>query len=296
MANENGSNQFVITSAGSLAFEAIDYPKLGRVAALFERSFYIEIDGHWICFGGSSLYLGPLNLQTNAPAKINWQASGLQLEDPVRISATEIHIGNRFSFSYRDAQPWHPDPIRNLDKTAINAGLTSLTEQAFNMVPREGLASFMFPEGSVTAVLPNATSAITGIKKLIGDGHSSPESILNPVTTLIGLGPGLTPSGDDFLGGMMITLKTLGEDETCRVLADAIERAAAATNEISRAHLYAAAQGIGAEPLHATIDDIISNREQALKSSLARLDSIGHSSGWDALTGVVITLQTWLSK
>jgi len=297
MANEVDSNHFSIISAGKLALNAIDYPKQGRIAALFERSFYIEVNGNWFCFGASSLPLGPLNLQTNVPANINWQASGLQLKDQVKISASHIHVANRLAFSYRGAELWQPDPIPDLDKkTTIAAGLASLTQQAFNIAPNEGLAAFLFPDGSLKTVLPSAAPAITEMTKFIRSRHPNAKSILEPVASLIGLGPGLTPSGDDFLGGMMITLSLLGENEKLRVLASTIVTAASVTNDISRAHLKAAAQGIGAEPLHATISDIVTNRDQALKASLERLDAIGHCSGWDALTGVAITLRAWLEK
>ena len=296
MADAYDSNQFAITSAGKLALVAIDYPKQGRVVALFEHSFYIQIDGNWICLGASSLSLGALNLLTDAPANINWQASGLQLEDQVKISATHIHIGHRFSFSYRNAKLWQPEPTTNFDKNTIAAGLAALSSQALSMAPAEGLASFIFPKNSLTTALPSATTAITKMKNFIGAGHSNAQDIQEPVAALIGLGPGLTPSGDDFLGGMMIALKMLGEDEKYRVLTNIVETCSSATNDISRAHLKAAAQGIGAEPLHATIGDITSNRNQALKASLEKLDAIGHCSGWDALTGAVITLRAWQEK
>ncbi|MBT6442084.1 MAG: DUF2877 domain-containing protein [Alphaproteobacteria bacterium] len=296
MADGYDSNQFAITSAGKLALDAIDYPKQGRVAAIFERSFYIQVDDHWICLGASSLTLGPLNLLTDAPANINWQASGLRLEDQVKISATHIHIGNRFAFSYRDAEPWQPDSITVLNTTTVAAGLTTLTQQAHSMAPTEGLASFIFPDGSLTTALPTAAPAIAEMTNFVGGEHSNAESILEPVTALIGLGPGLTPSGDDFLGGTMIALSILGEKEKLRCLENVVGEAGSATNDISRAHLKAAAQGIGAEPLHATIGAIISNQDQPLRDSLERLGAIGHCSGWDALTGVVITLRAWLEK
>jgi hypothetical protein len=296
MADEIGSNHFAITAAGKLALNAIDYPKHGRVTALFERSFYIETNDNWFCFGASSLPLGPLNLQTNVPANINWQASGLQLKDQVKISASHIHVGSRFAFSYRDAESWQPDLTIDLDKTTIAAGLATLTQQALSMAPAEGLTSFLFPDGSLIAALPSAAPAIAAMTKFIGDENPNSEIIRESVISLIGLGPGLTPSGDDFLGGMMIASSLLGEYEKLRILVDTVETAASATNDISRAHLKAAAQGIGAEPLHATISDIVTNRDQALKASLKRLDAIGHCSGWDALTGVVITLSAWLTN
>ncbi len=296
MADGQSANEFAITLAGDLALNAIDFPKYGRVAALFERSFYIEMAGDWICFGNSALSLGPLNAQTNAPPDTNWQASGLQLEDRVRISATHIHIGNRFAFSYRDAKRWQPDITTRLNKQTVTAGLNTLADHAFNVTPAEGLASFIFPDGSENTTLPTAASAIGKMKNFVQRGSNDPADIRDAVTTLIGMGPGLTPSGDDFLGGMMIALRILGEENKSTCLAEAIEEAASATNEISRAHLRAAAQGVGAEPLHAAISDIIADRSQNLSTSLKRLDAIGHCSGWDALTGVVIALRSWLAR
>jgi hypothetical protein len=296
MPDEYGNNQFAITSAGGLALEAIDYPKQGYVAALFEHSFYIKIISKWACIGPSSLPLGPLNLRTNAPNNINWGASGFQIDDPVKISATYIQIRNRYAFSYLDAEPWQPEPIINLNKTTTQAGLTTFTTQACDMAPAEGLASFIFSDNRSDATLPTAAQAIIEIREFLRDQDISSKSILKPVTSLIGLGPGLTPSGDDFLGGIMIMLSLLKQDDKINRLAGAIEIAASATNDISRAHLKAAAQGLGAEPLHATIGDITSNRGRELQVSLKRLNAIGHCSGWDALAGAVITLRAWLAQ
>ncbi|NKB21444.1 MAG: DUF2877 domain-containing protein [Alphaproteobacteria bacterium] len=296
MAEVNDTDQFSITAAGKLALGTIDFPKQGHIAALFERSFYAQINDNWICFGSSSLSMGPLNIRTDTPTSINWQASGLRLDDPVKNSATQIHIGNLFAFSYRDAKPWQPDPVTKLNKHTIIAGLATLTDQALSMAPTEGLASFIFPEGSLKTALPMAAPAVGAMRNFVQSHENNPSNILEPVTTLVGMGPGLTPSGDDFLGGMMITLCLLGEGGLCGCLANAVEMGASDTNDISRAHLKAAAQGIGAEPLHAVINDVISNRPQELTASLKRLDVIGHCSGWDALTGVVITLRAWLAR
>ena len=296
MPDANRHNKFTITVAGELALEAIDYPNQGYVAALFEHSFYIKVFGKWACIGTSSLPFGPLNLQTNAPNNINWQASGFEIGDPVKISATHIHIKNHYMFSYRDAELWRPEPISNLDKTAIQAGLNALKKQAQDMAPSDGLASLIFANNKLDARLSAASQAINEIDNFFRDQGTHTNSILKPVTSLIGLGPGLTPSGDDFLGGIMIMLRLLKQNNKIKRLAGAIEIAASATNEISQAHLKAAAQGLGAEPLHATISDIILNRSPELRASLQRLSTIGHCSGWDALAGAVIALRAWLAQ
>ena len=164
------------------------------------------------------------------------------------------------------------------------------------MAPSDGLASLIFANNRLDARLSTASQAINEIDNFFRDQGTHTNSILKPVTSLIGLGPGLTPSGDDFLGGIMIMLRLLKQNNKIKRLAGAIEIAASATNEISQAHLKAAAQGLGAEPLHATISDIILNRSPELQLSLQRLNAIGHCSGWDALAGAAIALRAWVPQ
>lgn len=105
-----------------------------------------------------------------------------------------------------------------------------------------------------------------------------------PDDALIGLGPGLTPAGDDFVGGALIALRAFGQ----HALADRIARwalplAGERTNRISRAHLECAAQGEGHEALH---DLLFSFDDKHLR----RLARIGHSSGMDAAAGALLAL------
>jgi len=105
-----------------------------------------------------------------------------------------------------------------------------------------------------------------------------------PDDTLIGLGPGLTPAGDDFVGGAMIALRAFGE----RALADriagwALPLAQTNTGKISRAHLACAAVGEGHEALH----DLLCTFE---KKHLERLARVGHTSGLDAAAGALLAL------
>ncbi len=101
---------------------------------------------------------------------------------------------------------------------------------------------------------------------------------------LIGLGPGLTPAGDDFVGGALIALRAAGNDALAdRVSAWALELAEERTSRISRAHLRCAAAGEGHEALH---DFLVTFG----KESLARLARLGHTSGLDAAAGALLAL------
>jgi hypothetical protein len=110
-----------------------------------------------------------------------------------------------------------------------------------------------------------------------------------PDDALIGLGPGLTPAGDDFVGGAMIALRAAGEAGlAARVAAWALPLAETRTGRISRAHLACAASGEGHEALHALLGAPEGSARFA--ESLARLARIGHTSGLDAAAGALLAL------
>jgi len=98
------------------------------------------------------------------------------------------------------------------------------------------------------------------------------------------LGPGLTPSGDDFLGGVMLALHHVHRAAQARGLWRSLEPRLSRTAPISAAHLAAAAAGEGHEALHAALLHLF-QREPGWPAALDALDAIGHCSGWDALAG-----------
>jgi hypothetical protein len=118
---------------------------------------------------------------------------------------------------------------------------------------------------------------------------------------LVGLGPGLTPSGDDFLGGLFFVAHHLAatypgdlhwEQQPARAL---LEWARAQTNRISHAILSDMAAGLGPEPLHDLVTSLLRGADvNRLMGEVARLIGIGHSSGWDILAGALTG--TLLSK
>ena len=105
-----------------------------------------------------------------------------------------------------------------------------------------------------------------------------------PDDSLIGLGSGLTPAGDDFVGGAMIAMRAYGHQALAdRVAAWALPLAATNTSRISRAHLECAAAGEGHEYLH----DFLSS---PTRENQAKLSTIGHTSGLDAAAGALLSL------
>ena len=122
------------------------------------------------------------------------------------------------------------------------------------------------------------------------------------IRRLIGCGPGLTPAGDDlivgFLGGLW---STRGEDPARRRFLDAlaaiVTAAAEATGEISRAYLRHATRGSVAESL-ARLAQVIA--DGAPLPELARVARkalrVGHTSGGDGVSGLLLGLACWSDR
>jgi len=109
---------------------------------------------------------------------------------------------------------------------------------------------------------------------------------------LLGLGPGLTPSGDDFLGGALIALFRIGREDLAHRLYRQIQPdLAQRTGPVSRALIAAAASGEGLESLHAALDAVLTGASESMDQKLGGIDRIGHCSGWDALAGAVTVLR-----
>ena len=116
------------------------------------------------------------------------------------------------------------------------------------------------------------------------------------IDQLIGLGHGLTPSGDDFLGGAMIGLQLVGRSDLSDLLFEIVERKVTLrSNAISAAHLAAAAEGAGGEWLHAALNGTLAGDVGLLPTALANVGRMGHTSGSDALAGAITVFREWLA-
>jgi hypothetical protein len=153
-------------------------------------------------------------------------------------------------------------------------------------VPQEGLGCTIL--GVHNALSVHAQPALEAIDRWLAGN-----ALGNEAEPLIGLGPGLTPSGDDYLGGVLIGLRWLGRGGQADSLWRWLEpRLAARTSAISAAHLVAAAAGEAHEALHEVLENLSAWQVPDLLPSLGRLDAVGHSSGWDALAGIVAVART----
>jgi hypothetical protein len=244
---------FEAESAGRFAREALQGGE-GEVCALFRRSFYLRRpDERYACVGDPSVGNGPLNVLV-----------------PDLVLP---RLGDRVGISFSRAKPWQPPlPVPDQPK------LENLKAAARDRIPAEGFGCLVI--GMHNALSGHAQPALDALERwLVGN------AIAEEAAQLIGLGPGLTPSGDDYLGGMLVALRRTGRTMQSEGLWRWLQpRLRERTSAISAAHLAAAAAGEGHEALHAVLNGEL---------DLDALDAVGHTSGWDALAGAAAVLKTY---
>jgi Protein of unknown function (DUF2877) len=282
------------TLVGQLAAPTLHGGARGEVRAVFERSFYVWLDAGWICAGPASLGAGPLNVLCDP-----WPADQLNLilqaGDAARVENGYLRAGS-ISIVLDAAQNWRPEPPRSWCRTSLARGLAAFSDALPAILPKDGLARLLRPERAAiipTPVLASAQAPTRYLANLIAaPGPNALTVDAERIVPLIGLGPGLTPSGDDYLGGVLVALALTDRAAMRDRLWHALQpHLAANTGDISRTHLAAAAEGFGSAAMHELLAAILTGDTKAVPDALAAVAVIGHTSGWDALAGAVSALR-----
>lgn len=238
----------------------------GEICAVFQRGCYARFDGNrFVFFSGASLGRGPLNALVS-----DYQAPAL---------------GSRATASLDQMQCWRaPAPGAAPQRQA----LTGLLGAVPGRIPKDGLACLIV--GAANQLTEHAHAALQALDAwLTGAGHNPAPA----ATELIGLGPGLTPSGDDYLAGLMVALHAYGRAAQADLLWKWLApQLTARTSALSAAHLAAAGGGEAHETLHACLLTLAESGEPDWGEALAGIAALGHCSGWDGLAGALAAVRT----
>jgi hypothetical protein len=116
-------------------------------------------------------------------------------------------------------------------------------------------------------------------------------AFLQVARDIIGRGPGLTPTGDDFLAGMMLSLWALHHPNTESICWGIVDVAQQRTTEISIAYITAMAEGNIDEKWHHLFSALADNNRQLLENIIDNILSFGATSGSDMLWGFLWGIQ-----
>lgn len=238
---------------------------------------------------------------------------GLRVGQPVACRGGILRInGPDFSVDLRPAWPWHIDlkglRIDLCGPTQAQSWAVAWSELKMHCHKHgmsENLGALFLSEGRL---------AMSAVSEILLQQSASTISLLLQATcrlrlreaiismrSLIGLGYGLTPSGDDFLVGYLTGLWcTAGANPSrmrfLQALGSELSEASRNTNEISGAYLRSAAKGHVSEPMAKLAQQL--SRADTMSSVRAVTQTalqVGHTSGSDGLLGMLLGCLAWQS-
>ncbi|MBX9591874.1 MAG: DUF2877 domain-containing protein [Hyphomonadaceae bacterium] len=298
---EPGSPPFVIVEIGSIARRALIEGSQGRVCAVFERSFYVDLDRQLMCVGRPEIGSGPINalLESTGPHGQGFHAAAKG--DHVRIQQGTLRINGGSFAGFARAVEFRVAPPHAWSVATLASGIEALDAMRAGLFPDDGLAVFCAadarhaPHSLVAAAALEPATTLAELTTAAASGLAM-DVAATRLAPLLGLGPGLTPSGDDMLGGALVALSMLGLHDLRYAIWSAIAPLLATqTNAISAAHLAAAAQGQCSAALSRALEALMRGAAQELRLALPAVAAVGHTSGWDALAGALVVLRAFAS-
>ncbi|MFZ3566240.1 DUF2877 domain-containing protein [Streptomyces sp. BH097] len=233
----------------------------------------------------------------------DWSASGIRAGTPVTLTAGGITLGapaRHVVLMTSRPREWHSKPAAlrlTGPQLAVRARVLAELLDAHGThggmrTPPDSPNVF---EAAVAAELLRGQEALRR-SVLAGDGPG----LRAAVTQLLGLGLGLTPSGDDFLTGLGLLAAQLGSRTTGCVTAarEVLDRHPDRTTRLSRTTLREALRGRVRQslldvlhPLLAPAAPAAAELSRRLRPSVDRVLAIGHTSGADLLSGLLSGLR-----
>lgn len=282
-----------IAVLGNAARTTLRASRHGSVLAVFRRSFYVRFGIDLVCVGPVALGRGPLNALYATIDPVSWLDRGLAPGAEVRSDGGRLEVDGRFVFDFATADVWQP-PVAPLSAIAsLHAGVQLLAAAARQSSPG-GLGALLWLSANVLdndargvrdPLLRAAMPPVAALRGWLASVLADVDAPLPAIGTLIGLGPGLTPSGDDFLCGTMAALHYLGRAGVASRLAAIVLPRLSETNLISAAYLRCASTGDASSVLFDVLDCLSGADSALLAQRLDAVDRVGHTSGWDCLAG-----------
>jgi hypothetical protein len=283
-----------ITHMGAAARSLLAPGQCGQVLAAFSNVVYLLTTSNelvWVASGSAPLHRRCLKVSAPLPR--------LAAGAPFSVQDHCLKLDRRLVLDSAAATLWQAPRVNRNQAVEIGAipGRVRALAAGLDFSQAPGLARFI---PNLLRCGPDCVAAtddpvLTHAKPLVLDMADACRSqdrqrIVLGAEALIGFGGGLTPSGDDFLGGLLFGIRTLlavypGLNPFDMAIIGEPYRSR--TNPISFTLLDDLAKGHAIEPLHRIVNGILEGEFPAnVHLAIVQLTQVGHSTGWDMLAGL----------
>lgn len=283
--------------AGTLALKELERSAIVTVAGSTSRGIYLRTSERRMVFIAAEPFCSPWTVLVNEMMDGHQDlpsGSIARIERGyVQCEAVSITV------DLSGVVAWVPPPPPQAEST--DGCLMRLERVAQACAANKGTLGFapLLPallglNGSALAdELQRALEHIQGARQALQ--LSRPDTALAHLLKLMGLGRGLTPSGDDFIAGMLLVYNRWHTVVAAPVDLSGLNRALSQnaytkTTTLSANIIESAAQGVGDERLLQALDGIITGHTDE-NTCVRLLTRYGSSSGVDALAGMAVALR-----
>ena len=291
----------LIISLDNLAKMAVDSNVFGHVIAVFDSSIYLQTTNQIICLGNKNLKNSPITIITSLPENFSFKSFQLEIEEKVLFFNGNIKIKDTTFVCDEKTKIWHPAELKYpfiFDNVRQGVSHFHKILQHRDVKPR-GFSEILFLKNLSPQKLnytKKVLAEISECKHWICQSRITDNRAFMPrpdwAENLLGLGFGLTPSGDDFIGGVMIGLHICKKTLMAKCIWDHVhENISGSTSPIAGAHLHAASIGLGPTDIHELANAIVMANLDIIVNLTRSLDMIGQTSGWDIFAGVFVVIE-----
>ncbi len=282
-------------SIGNVAFEVLAKDQTAAVMSSLSKGIYIKSASRWLVLLSFERYCSPLTITFKETRPLT---NPLPIGTKVHFSSGQMLIpAAGVSITIKDQNEWNPPPRQNNPGiyTERQKRVNSIAVTALRLKPGLGFSHLlpgvlglqMEKHPPRQALIPLFENIILAQQSIREGRLASVGEILNK---FLGVGEGLTPSGDDYVSGVLLTLNRwkdifIPNDELDSLNQQVVKTAYKGTTMLSANIIECAACGTGDERLIKMVDYLMcgDGNQEILVSDLFNW---GSSSGVDAFIGM----------
>ncbi|MEK4487311.1 DUF2877 domain-containing protein [Psychrobacillus sp. FSL H8-0484] len=282
-----------ISGDGEFIQRIIESELNGFVHSVFNRTINIQ------CVDNNELYTIACREIDNAPNTLiinldNFEEMNISIGDQVNSATNSISIDHKMSIPIDGVRSWKSTWSTYPTNTDVLKKNLKLMKQYIDIHGQSGgMKNKLIGESPFEQELSKMISERTSLLMTALFNKQIQQAVRHAIS-LLGLGPGLTPSGDDFLVGLFTSfhLENSPFSSYKWFLKEVEKEARTATNEISYMAIKTAAKGKVRESIIALVDALLEENEEQLILTLVKVLKIGSSSGTDIALGILAGLET----
>ena len=284
------TTEYSVSSIGQCADQLLREERLANILGITSRGIFLHTQFGKVLFLTGEPWLGPLTINLSS----SFTSGNLQIGDTARLAYPSLILPTLSVVVAEDAGVWKPAPIQF--KTRNYPDVVKHAEQLSAGLLDEGQSSQFLD------ILKIATDEKTNMSEkqeqmrvwLLSDEQNNNKDQAGFLQRFLGLGAGLTPAGDDFIVGYLLTYYYL-QSETSEEAQYILEEARSKTTALSTCLIECAAKGSADERLMDTLRFIAMGGADSAQVKKELL-SYGSSSGIESMAGMLAAIYLHSAK